>query len=185
MTRQPAEAFVIRAASRDDAAAIARIHTISWETYRGLLPDALLDARTVETRSTEWHDYFATNKHPLLLACDAAGAATGFVHAQPPRAAAEEAFDCEISHLYLLPEARGCGLGRRLMAAVASAALERGWRQAVVRVYAGNPAEGFYRALGGRYDGTRALVIDGLSVRALIYVWDDVATLLAGRSAAD
>src|SRR5262245_30881682 len=130
--RQSAAPFAIRAAFRDDGAAIARVHTIGWETYRGLLPDVVIDARTLETRTTEWHDYLATNRHPLLLAIDRSHAAVGFVHAQPPRGAADSSFDCEISHLYLLPAARGAGLGRRLMAAVAEAALQRGWRTAVL-----------------------------------------------------
>jgi L-amino acid N-acyltransferase YncA len=181
--RQSVDAFTIRAAIGDDAAAIAHIHTVGWETYRGLLPDAVIDARTIETRTVEWDEYLATNKHPLLLAINAAGTPVGFVHAQPPRTAADESFDCEISHLYLLPAARGCGLGRQLMAAVADAALQRRWRSAVVRVYAGNPAEVVYRALGGRYDGMRQLAIDGHAVRALAFAWDDVATLLPGGSA--
>jgi GNAT superfamily N-acetyltransferase len=178
---QPAGAFLIRPASREDAAAIAEVHTIGWEVYRGLLPAALIDARTVATRTAEWDEYLVTNKHPLLLAVDRGGPAVGFVHAQPPRTAADESFDCEVSHLYLLPAARGVGLGRQLMAAVAEAALQRGWRKTILRVYAGNPAEGFYRALGGRYDGTRQHAIDGHAVRSLAFAWDDVASLLPAR----
>jgi GNAT superfamily N-acetyltransferase len=179
--RPPTGAFVIRPASRGNAAAIAQVHTIGWETYRGLLPDAVIDARTVETRTNEWDEYLVTNKYPLLLATDRSNAAVGFIHAQPPRTAAEESFDCEISHLYLLPAARGVGLGRQMMAAVAEAALQRGWRKAILRVYAGNPAEGFYRALGGRYDGMRQHAIDGHAVRSLAFAWDDVASLLPTR----
>jgi GNAT superfamily N-acetyltransferase len=179
--RQSADPFAIRAALQADAAAISHVHVIGWETYRGLLPHAVIDARTLETRTNEWNEYLATNKHPLLLAVDGSNVAVGFVHAQPPRAAADTSFDCEISHLYLLPAARGAGLGRQLMAAVAEAALQRGWRTAVLAVYAGNPAEGFYRALGGRYDGTRQHAIDGHSVRSLAFAWDDVASLLLAR----
>ena len=76
------------------------------------------------------------------------------------------------------------GLGRQLMAAVAEAALQRGWRKAILRVYAGNSAEGFYRALGGRYDGMRQHAIDGHAVRSLAFAWDDVASLLPARPAA-
>jgi L-amino acid N-acyltransferase YncA len=179
--RQPTGAFVIRPASREDAAAIAQVHTVGWETYRGLLPDAVIDARTVDTRTVEWGEYLVTNKYPLLLAVDRGGRAVGFVHAQPPRTAADESFDCEISHLYLLPAARSVGLGRQLMAAVAEAALQQGWHKAILRVYAGNPAEGFYRTLGGRYDGTRQHAIDGHAVRSLAFAWDNVASLLPAR----
>jgi GNAT superfamily N-acetyltransferase len=181
---QPTGAFVIRPAGRKDAAAIAEVHTIGWEVYRGLLPDVVIDARTVATRTAEWDEYLGTNKHPLLLAFDKGDMVVGFVHAQPPRSAADESFDCEISHLYLLPAARGVGLGRQLMAVVAEAALQRGWRKAILRVYAGNPAEGFYRALGGRYDGMRQHAIDGHAVRSLAFAWDDVASLLSARPTA-
>jgi GNAT superfamily N-acetyltransferase len=44
--------------------------------------------------------------------------------------------------------ARGHGVGRRLMARLASIALERGWRRIDFHVLDWNPARGFYQKLG-------------------------------------
>ena len=44
--------------------------------------------------------------------------------------------------------ARGSGVGRRLMARLASIALERGWGRIDFHVLDWNPARGFYRKLG-------------------------------------
>jgi hypothetical protein len=41
----------IRRASQSDARAIAEVHVASWrETYRGIVPDAFLDALSVAER---------------------------------------------------------------------------------------------------------------------------------------
>ena len=48
---------MIRPATVDDAAAVAHVHVSSWRsTYRGLMPDAVLDSLSVERRAEFWRE---------------------------------------------------------------------------------------------------------------------------------
>ncbi len=51
-------------------------------------------------------------------------------------------------HMVVREAARGHGVGRRLMARLASISLERGWGRIDFHVLDWNPARGFYRKLG-------------------------------------
>jgi GNAT superfamily N-acetyltransferase len=53
-----------------------------------------------------------------------------------------------LEDIFVREAARGHGVGRRLMARLASIALERGWGRVDFNVLDWNPARGFYRKLG-------------------------------------
>ncbi len=53
-----------------------------------------------------------------------------------------------LEDLYVVAEARGQGVGQRLMARLATIAIERGWGRIDFQVLDWNPARGFYRRLG-------------------------------------
>ena len=53
-----------------------------------------------------------------------------------------------LEDLYVAEAARGCGVGRRLLARLAAIAVERGWGRIDFQVLDWNPARGFYRRLG-------------------------------------
>jgi GNAT superfamily N-acetyltransferase len=53
-----------------------------------------------------------------------------------------------LEDIFVREAARGHGVGRRLMARLASIAIERGWGRIDFHVLDWNPARGFYRKLG-------------------------------------
>lgn len=53
-----------------------------------------------------------------------------------------------LEDLYVVAEARGRGVGRRLMSRLAAIAVERGWGRIDFQVLDWNPARGFYERLG-------------------------------------
>jgi hypothetical protein len=56
----------VRLAAADDAPAIADIHIRSWRaTYRGLVPDAILDGLSMERRVTSWREAIAGQERDL------------------------------------------------------------------------------------------------------------------------
>jgi ribosomal protein S18 acetylase RimI-like enzyme len=58
-----------------------------------------------------------------------------------------------LEDLYVSENARGQGVGRRLMARLATIAVERGWGRIDFQVLDWNPARGFYRRLGMQHLG--------------------------------
>jgi ribosomal protein S18 acetylase RimI-like enzyme len=63
--------------------------------------------------------------------------------------------------LWVAPEARGTGLGRRLVETVCAQLQERGCARITLHVTDGNPAERLYESLGFRRTGERHPLRDG------------------------
>jgi GNAT superfamily N-acetyltransferase len=153
-------ALEIRRAVSGDAAAIASFHVAAWEsTYRGLIPDAAIDALTVERRLPQWERLLASDDHVAFLACRQDGiAGYALVGWRDDPAFANEA---KLWGLYVDADCKGEGTGRRLMSVASAELLGRGYRKMSVHVLVTNPARTFYERLGGRYVQDREVEIDG------------------------
>jgi GNAT superfamily N-acetyltransferase len=81
-----------------------------------------------------------------------------------------------LEDLYVAEEARGLGVGRRLMARLAAIAVERSWGRIDFQVLDWNPARDFYHRLGMRHlGGWLRYGADGDALRRLAA--EDVADL--------
>jgi GNAT superfamily N-acetyltransferase len=173
------EATVIRRAGLADAAAIAAVHVASWRTtYPGIVAQDYIDRLSVDERTASWEARFrgdAENTRDTIVA-ETDGRIVGFASGGWIREPAP-GFDAELYAIYLVKEAQGKGLGRRLVAEWASMALARGFESAVVRVLAANPACAFYERLGARRIKGATLKIDGLPYPEIWYGWDDLSLL--------
>jgi GNAT superfamily N-acetyltransferase len=69
--------------------------------------------------------------------------------------------------LYVVPSERRSGAARRLMAAVAETALERGWERIELFVEEGRPALRFYESIGMRDLSHRHLRLEGKALLGL------------------
>lgn len=146
-----AQAFDIRQASPADAAGMARVHVLSWQSaYKGLLPQELIDGLSIETRTRQWGEWLeAPEAHLNLVACDSEGQVLGFVSGSPLRGD-YAGFDSEVAAIYLLPQAQGLGMGKALFKRMQELLRERGYQRMLVWVLASNEAaKGFYQRLGG------------------------------------
>lgn len=141
----------IRRAGPGDWAAVAAIHAASWRSaYRGIYPDSYLDEEAIEERRGFWRQALAemdSEMDAVFLAGDSDGPA-GFACLLRMADPAGPLLD----NLHVLPERKGEGIGRKLIAAAAAwlvakepeAALQLGvWKDNVA-------ARGFYARLGGR-----------------------------------
>jgi ribosomal protein S18 acetylase RimI-like enzyme len=105
--RIPPRALTIRAATLDDARAIAELHVASWQAgYRGLIADAYLDGLQVEDRVALWENILGDGETTVLVAGDPIA---GFVSFN-----AEQGW---IGALYVDPPHFRNGVGTALLAA--------------------------------------------------------------------
>jgi len=149
----------VRPAIPSDAAAMARVHVASWRsTYRGLMPDAMLDdPGFVARREGFWttaltDERFAANR--VAVAVDD-GAVIGIAMSGPVADAKPEVRHLYV--LYLLDGHHGSGAGGALLDAVISPT-----EPAVLWVADPNPrAQAFYRKRGFVADGVEQ-VEDGV-----------------------
>lgn len=107
--------YTIRPMTAVDLPSRAAVHCQAWEeTYRGLLPDAVLDSMTAQSVEA------AVRAAPMdTLVTEGPEGLVGFACFCPEaRAFTGRQRTSEIAALYLLRPAQGRGLGRRLMEAV-------------------------------------------------------------------
>lgn len=167
--------FATRAATLDDAEAIARVHVAGWlESYRGLLPDAMLDALSVEQRAELWRRLLGTaGDAPLVrVACDQQGEVVAFGSAGPARDPLLGT-EGEVMALYALDRVKRRGVGRMLFGDLMAELAARGCASAGLWVLEDNAVgRAFYAAMGGRPGVTREEHRGADMLREIAYVWD-------------
>jgi GNAT superfamily N-acetyltransferase len=149
-------AVTIRAAAPDDAPSIARVRIASWRwAYRGLVPDAVLDAMSVDDSELNWRRTILARDAISVFVAEDGAEAVGFVSAGPSRD--DDASDGagEIGAIYVLPAHAGTGVGGGLMAAAEDALRASAFTRATLWVLRANTAaRGFYEHRGWTWDGT-------------------------------
>lgn len=174
--------FTIREATTADAAAIARVHIDSSRaTYRGLVPDEVLDEMTYERRLANWSRTLGEEGGAefVYVATEDGGRVFGFASGGPEREGDAE-FDGELYAIYLLDTHRRKGAGRLLVRAVAERLAREGFRSMLVWVLAENPARRFYEALGGGRAREKTVERGGLTLAEIAYGWGDFKSLRGG-----
>lgn len=144
----------VRAAVAADAAPLARVHVESWrETYRGLMPDSVLDDPGLLAQREHFWEAALTDplyaRNRIALA-EVDGAVVGVAMAGPALDAAGSAED-QLHLLYTLATVHGRGVGSALLEAVVSTDTTTGlW------VIDPSPrAQAFYRSHGFVAEGSR------------------------------
>ncbi|TMC46611.1 MAG: GNAT family N-acetyltransferase [Chloroflexi bacterium] len=146
-TRTPEMA--VRRATVDDAEAIERIRVETWRaTYRGLLPDGLIDQLqpNVERRRERLR---VAAPSELNFVAEEGVQVVGYAFAGPERSGDRE-YPGEVYAIYVLPNAQGKGHGRALIRDCARALADRGMTAILIWVLRENAiGRGFYERLGG------------------------------------
>lgn len=175
----------IRPAVPADASAIAQVRVDAWRaTYRGMIPDAYLAAMQVEESTALWDKVLTaapntTNTFVAEVAGRVVGFASGMMLGEP-----KHDVNAELSAVYLVRDAQRAGIGRRLVAAVATAQRAHGANGLIVWVIAGNkPARAFYEALGAELLVEQPFTWDGMDLVEVGYGWRDLPALIAAGGA--
>lgn len=140
---------LLRRAVPSDAATLARIHHQVWlECYGQIAAPQAIAALTEAHRLAAWQRTLAADD-PVTLMAEVAGAVQGFVCYGAPT---DPVYGNrgEIRHLYLLPKARGQGLGLRLLTEALLDLHAKGFPGAALAVVEENTrARAFYASVGG------------------------------------
>lgn len=183
----------VRRARPDDAPGIAAVHVAAWRSaYAGILDGAYL-AHLSEDRLTDFYRRAILDRgagHAVFVATaagsDRAGeaetAATIVGFASGGRARRKGLAEGEVETLYLLDDYRERGVGRRLMRAMGAHLRAVGCGSALVWVLSDNPANWFYRHLGGKPAMTEEIRVAGRPVQQSAYVWDPIEALLSATA---
>jgi GNAT superfamily N-acetyltransferase len=147
----------IRRATIEDAATVARIHVRGWQwAYRGLIPDAFLDALSIEQREPVWRQQLAPDHPWHTWIAEVNGDARAFVTCGPTRDASLAAETGEVYALYQEENSAGTGVGRALLSHAMSDLRAQGFAAGILWVLEGNHrARRFYEAAGWTPDGAR------------------------------
>lgn len=152
--------LTIRAATVDDARAIATVRVRTWlKAYAGLIEDDVLQAMDIDRESARraelWDEYHSDPRAADLLAYDEPRTgdadAVGWASYGPSR---EVTGDGELFALYALPDRWSSGVGHALITAVERALRDAGFTTAHLWVLEGNErAASFYERHGWIEDG--------------------------------
>lgn len=170
----------VRQAVEADARALAEVHVASWnDTYRGLIPDAVIDARTVERREIMWIRTLSDLEQRVgVKTAEVDGWVVGFLHVGPTRTPAL-GFSHEVYAIYVHPDYLGGGVGRMLMSTVGTLVVPLGMSSLFAWVLRENaPARRFYESLGGVAVAERVEEMDGAALVEIAYGYDDLDDLL-------
>jgi ribosomal protein S18 acetylase RimI-like enzyme len=143
----------VRPARVEDVAAMARVLVRSWqETYRGLMPDSVLDdPGFVEARERFWTAALVDERYRAnrVAIAERDGEVIGVAMAGPPESP-QPGWGIHLYVLYVLADAHGSGAGAALLDAVVGPN-----ESAALWVADPNPrAQAFYRKQGFVPDGT-------------------------------
>jgi GNAT superfamily N-acetyltransferase len=170
----------IRSATPADAAGIARVHVDSWRsTYAGIVPDAFLDGLSYERSEQNWQRSL-THEHSrscYFVAETEDGQVVGFACGGPLREPQAD-YRGELYAIYLLQQFQQHGLGRRLVAHVASWLLQHDLATMLIWVLKDNPACSFYSKLGGERVTEKTFELGGATLVEVGYGWADLGLLV-------
>ncbi len=162
----------VRQAGIGDAEGIARVHISSWQTsYRGIVPDAVLDNLSEERRLNFWRETLKVSETFRVCFVAVAGdEIVGFASGGPAREL--EGYDGELYAIYLLEAFKRRGIGERLFAAVREALREAGYETMMLWALKDNAAgRAFYEKLGGALAGEKVEMMGAFEAVEVAYGW--------------
>ncbi|TAL30253.1 MAG: GNAT family N-acetyltransferase [Alphaproteobacteria bacterium] len=172
--------YKIRRARVTDAGDIARVRITGWwQSYKGLMPDELLNKLDIEADTTRLREAFADKENKSLrFVVEQAGKIIGMGACGKARQS-EDAKRGEVYAIYLLDEAKGQGIGTKFMREMVGVLMANGFESLQVCVLESNaPARKFYEKLGGRLAGKGVFQYGGFEMADVTYVWEDIGALV-------
>lgn len=165
--------YCIRKRERKDCFDVANVIALAWnETYKGIVPDEelkrLLNVKE-EMGQRSYDKFDKDNNNKLVLEVN--GKIVGFVgygEADDP----DYLGIGEIQALYILNEAHGLGLGRKLVDEAIKELKKLGYSSMIISCFKGNPSNDFYKHIGGKYVKDR--IYERLNLPENVYYFEKI-----------
>ena len=167
---------IIRPALPADVEGIIHVHIASWKTtYRGLIPDEVLDQLSIDRRRDWWQSILAEDS-PGVIVAEQEQHIVGFAYFGLEREQ-DPIYRGELFAIYILLNFQRKGLGRSLLEATRDGLHKMGIQTMLVWVLSKNPARHFYEKLGGIYLRDKQVEIGGTGLQESAYGWLDLRSL--------
>lgn len=165
--------FNIRKASKEDAAAIAKVHVDSWRTtYKDIVSDTYLAQLNYEEREKMWQE----NPFEGVFVAEDQSGVFGFAGFGPERTKKHN-YDGELYAIYLLKEKQRMGAGKALVIHGVNYLMENGFENMLVWVLKENPSIRFYFSLQPEKVAEDSFMIAEKSHLEIAYGWKNLALL--------
>lgn len=167
-----------RQARISDATFLGHIQVTSWRSaFRGIAPDDYLDHQvSPENQAQDWKDIL-TDKDQIVVVAELGNELAGYAWAHREDDPAM-GWDTELVSMHILPSFKRQGIGKGLIASIASELLSRNYRSMYLWVLEDNrPARAFYELIGGAVVGKHQIELGGKDLIEVAYAWDDITAL--------
>lgn len=149
----------IRKAQKEDLRAVSRIVITGWQTaYRGIIDDEFLDNMSIEENYQKRLKDYSENGF-VVAECD--NEIVGFCRYRTGNYYKDEydSVDCEICALYVEPEFKRNGIGKKLVNYVINEFKENGYFKMILWCLKENySSRAFYEKVGGIYCGEDIII---------------------------
>lgn len=150
---------IVRPAEQRDADGIARVWVDAWRVgYRGLVPDAVLAAISLDHRQQLWRARLGRGDPGARTSVSVIGGEVAAYCrlALPSRDAGADETTAEVASIYVITAHRRTGIGHALLSTALDAMRADGWRRATLWVFVENEAaHRFYARCGFAPDSGR------------------------------
>lgn len=169
----------IRPAIQNDSADIVHIHIESWNAqFTPFLTAQQVLLKDLDTANQKqlWQGRFANeeSKTRYTFIAEDNGIAVGYITGK----FIDGAYDAELHQIYVLPNAQGHGIGRKLVRNLAKGLYEVGKQSIIVWVMTINPAVNFYQdSLGGKRVTERIIPNGDGILKESGYIWSNIQDL--------
>jgi len=163
--------IIIREVRIEDLEAVSTIQVRSWQTaYRGVIDDKYLDNMDIESKIEKRKKDF--NQYGFIVA-ELNSEVVGFCRFDYYNTPKEDDVDCELNALYVKPEMKRNGIGKKLMQYVINEFKSLKKRRMILWCLKENlSGRAFYEAMGGKSSENKIMEFGGKEYEVISYLYD-------------
>lgn len=164
----------IRQASVQDSASLARVQVDSYRSaYAGILPQAYLAHFSYEEQEQDWRELLSATNHDIVLAAQTDGGEIAGYALGRAEQTDVPGYDGELVALHVRRQHQRQGIGRQLIAAMATELERRGCRSLLLWTLEQNPSCAWCERLGGMCVARRSMELGDVDIAAfeVAYGW--------------